>query len=179
MKKKRKQKEIKFTYKLATDIPKEERERLLSEAYAIIFNKVVENWDNKNMKTILIDAVYCFVIEKDGRFEIFEEMQKLLDSFSNRKIILTGANDEQSKKFELDDMPYEVFTLKHNPEKADPVYYEKMLQHFALDKDDVIYFEHDENAVKSAQSVGIKTYHYDNDKKDLTALKKFLIENFK
>src|SRR3989344_9642651 len=131
------------------------------------------------MKTILVDAVYCFVAEKDGIFSIFEEMQKLLDSFSNRKVILTGANDEQFKKFGLDDMPYEVFTLKHNPDKTDPAYYQKMLQHFALEKDDVIYFEHDEGAVKSAQSVGIKTYHYDNDKKDLVTLKRFLMDNFK
>ncbi len=76
-------------------------------------------------------------------------------------------------------MPYEVFTLKHNPEKTDPKYYETMLQYFALDKDDTIYFEHDENAVKSAQSAGIKTYYYENDKKDLVGLKKFLMENFK
>jgi len=131
------------------------------------------------MKTILVDAVYCFIIEKEGSFDIFTEMQKLLDSFSNRKVILTGANDEQFKKFGLDDMPYEVFTLKHNPDKTDPAYYQKMLQHFALEKDDVIYFEHDEGAVKSAQSVGIKTYHYDNDKKDLVTLKRFLMDNFK
>lgn len=131
------------------------------------------------MKTILVDAVYYFVIEKDGRFVIFEEMQKLLDSFSNRKIILTGVNDEQFKKFRIDNMPYEVFTLKHNPEKADPKYYQTLLKQYELDKDDVIYFEHDENAIKSAQSVGIKTYHYDNDRKDLVALKKFLMENFK
>ena len=131
------------------------------------------------MKTILVDAVYCLIIEKEGSFDIFTEMQKLLDSFSNRKVILTGANDEQFKKFGLDDMPYEVFTLKHNPDKTDPAYYQKMLQHFALEKDDVIYFEHDEGAVKSAQSVGIKTYHYDNDKKDLVTLKRFLMDNFK
>src|SRR3989344_3321536 len=129
------------------------------------------------MKTILVDAVYCFVAEKDGIFSIFEEMQKLLDSFSNRKIILTGANDEQFKKFGLDDMPYEVFTLKHNPEKTDPKYYETMLQHFGLSEDDVVYFEHNPEAVKSAQSVGIKSYYYDPEKKDLEALKKFLVEN--
>lgn len=131
------------------------------------------------MKTILVDAVYCFVIEQDGQFAIFEEMQKLLDSFSNRKIILTGANDEQFKKFGLDGMPYEVFTLKHNPEKSDPKYYQTLLEKYELNKDDAIYFEHDENAVKSAQSVGIKTYHYHDDKKDLVALKKFLLENSK
>jgi len=74
-------------------------------------------------------------------------------------------------------MPYEIFTLKHNPEKTDREYYEKMLENFGLGKDDVLYFEHNEDAVKSARSVGIKTYHYDKDKKDLKELRKFLDEN--
>lgn len=130
------------------------------------------------MKTILVDAVDAFVIETgDDVFKIFEEMHDLLETFPNRKIILTGANDEQFKKFGLDKMPYEVFTLKHNPEKTDPVYYQKMLEHFGLSKDDVVYFEHNPEAVKSAQSVGIAAYFYDNDKKDLEALKDFLIKN--
>lgn len=129
------------------------------------------------MKTILVDAVHCFVIESEGAFKIFKEMHDLLETFPNRKIVLTGANDEQFKNFGLDKVPYEVFTLKHNPEKTDPKYYEIMLKQFGLNKDDVIYFEHDLPAVKSAQSVGINTYHYDNDKKDLISLKSFLNEN--
>mgnify|MGYP001568728211 FL=1 len=126
------------------------------------------------MKTILVDAVDAFVIEGEG---IFKEMHDLLETFLNRKIILTGANDQQFRKFGLDKMPYEVFTLKHNPEKTDPKYYETMLEHFGLSKDDVIYFEHNKNAVKSAESVGIKSYHYDPEKKDLEALKNFLTDN--
>ncbi len=129
------------------------------------------------MKTILVDAVYTFVIESEGAFKIFKQMHDLLETFPNRKIILTGANDEQFKKSNLDKMPYEVFTLKHNPEKTDPKYYETMIKHFNLSKDGVVYFEHDENAVKSAQSVGIKTYYYDSEKKDLIALRNFLTEN--
>ena len=129
------------------------------------------------MKTILVDAVDAFVIESEGAFKIFKEMHALLEIFPNPKIILTGADDESFKKFGLDKMPYEVFTLKHNPEKTDPKYYETMLQRFGLNKDEVIYFEHNESAVKSAQSVGIKTYHYDKDKKDLESLKKFLDDN--
>jgi HAD superfamily hydrolase (TIGR01509 family) len=130
------------------------------------------------MKTILVDAVDCFVIEKeDGTFHIFKEMQDLLENFPNKKIILTGANDEQSKKFGLDKMPWEVFTLKHNPEKTNPEYYKIMLQKYNLSPEDVIYFEHNSDAVKSAQSIGINTFYYDNDKKDLTALKQFLDEN--
>ena len=126
------------------------------------------------MKTILVDAVDCFV-DKDG--VVFSKMFDLLETFSNRKILLTGANDEQFKQFSLDKMPYEVFTLKHNPEKTDPEYFRKMLDHFGFAADEVIYFEHNPEAVKSAESVGIKSYYYDPGKKDLEALKKFLSEN--
>jgi HAD superfamily hydrolase (TIGR01509 family) len=123
------------------------------------------------MKTILIDAVDC-IVSAEG--QIFEAMHVLLETYPNKKIILTGANDEQFKKFGLDKMPYEVFTLKHNPEKIDPKYYEMMLSHFGLDKDEVVYFEHNPEAVKSAVSVGITSYHYDETIKDLEALKQFL-----
>jgi FMN phosphatase YigB (HAD superfamily) len=78
------------------------------------------------------------------------------------------------EKFGLNDMPYKVFTLKHDPEKTDPNYFKIMLKHFNLSADDVVYFEHNEDAVKSAQSVGINTFHYDNDAKDVVALKNFI-----
>ena len=126
------------------------------------------------MKTILVDAIDGFVIETENGFEIFEPMQKMLDEFPNRKIILTGANDEQFKKFGLDKMPYEVFTLKHDPEKTNPEYYKKMLEHFNLQSDDVVYFEHNPDVVKSAQSVGIKTHFWDNEKRPLRGLSIFL-----
>lgn len=129
------------------------------------------------MKTILIDAVWCFIIEKEGKFVIFKEMYDLLEKYPNKKIVLTGANDEQVIKFGLDNIPYELFTLKHNPEKTDPKYYETLLSNFNLGKDDVVYFEHSMEAVKSAESIGIKSYFYDNEKKDLESLKKFLDEN--
>lgn len=126
------------------------------------------------MKTILVDAVNTFVILEKG---IFEEMHELLETFPNKKIILTGADDEQFIKFGLDNMPYEVFTLKHNPEKTDPEYYKKMLENFDLKSEEVVYFEHNPDAVKSAESVGITSYWYDPEKKDLNSLKDFLTEN--
>ncbi len=125
------------------------------------------------MKTILVDAWNTFVTEEGT----FIEMQKMLDSFENKKIILTNANDEQLIKLGIVDMPYEVFTLKHSPDKVEPEFYKTMLVHFDLDIDDVIYFEHDENAVKSARSVGINTYHYNHEEKDLKKLQTFLKEN--
>lgn len=126
------------------------------------------------MKTIIVDAVNCFVSEEG---QIFKEMYDLLETYQNKKIIVTGANDEQFKKFGLDKVPYEVFTLKHNPEKTDPKYFQIMLSKYGLKNTDVIYFEHSLEAVKSAQSVGINTYFYDNDKKDLLALKDYLSSN--
>jgi HAD superfamily hydrolase (TIGR01509 family) len=126
------------------------------------------------MKIILVDAVDCFVM---GNGEIFKEMYDLLEKFPNKKIILTGANDEQFKEYGLDKMPYKVFTLKHNPEKTNPAYFKILLNHFGLDKDNVIYFEHNSEATKSAKSMGITSYHYDPNKKDLKALKEFLMKN--
>ena len=130
------------------------------------------------MKTILVDAIDAFVVEnEDGSFEIFEEMKKMLEEFPNTKIILTGANDEQVKTFGFDKMPYEVFTLKHEPEKTDPEYFKKMLEHFNLEAEDVVYFEHNPKAVESAKSVGIKTHFWDNEKRPLRELAIFLEHN--
>ena len=123
------------------------------------------------MKIILVDAVNAFVSE-EGKID--SDIYKMLEQYPHKKIILTGANDAQMKKFGLDNMPYEVFTLKHDPEKKDPKYFEMMLKHFSLTPNDVIYFEHNADAVKSAQSVGINTYFYDNNKRDLAGLGEFL-----
>jgi FMN phosphatase YigB (HAD superfamily) len=126
------------------------------------------------MKTILVDAVDTFVIEGQG---VFKKMHDLLEQFQETKIILSNADDSQIVPFNLTNLPYELFTLKHNPDKTDPIYFKKMLEHFNLKSDQVIYFEHNPNAVKSAESVGIISHYYDPEKKDLDKLKDFLKEN--
>jgi hypothetical protein len=73
------------------------------------------------MKIILVDAAYTFTIEKDGKFEVFKDMYELLETYPNKKIVLSGADDEQIVKFALDNLPYELFTLKHNPEKRSKI----------------------------------------------------------
>jgi HAD superfamily hydrolase (TIGR01509 family) len=129
------------------------------------------------MKTILVDAVFCFVVERDSKWVAFDEMYKMLENFPNKKILLTGANDEKFLTFGLDKMPYEVFTLKNNPAKSDPKYYETFLEKYNFKSNEVIYFEHNEVAAKSAESVGIKTYLYDQEKEDVDALKTWLTDN--
>ena len=128
----------------------------------------------ESKKTILVDAVYTFVSDSG---EIYQEMFDLLQKYQNKKILLTGANDEQYEKWKLATMPYTVFTLKHNPEKTDPKYFEMLLKQEGLKAQDVIYFEHNPNSVKSAELVGITSYYYDENKKDLESLKKFLDKN--
>lgn len=127
-----------------------------------------------NMKTILVDAINGLILENGT---VFQAMHELFETYPNRKIVLTGANDEQFKKFNLDKSPYEVFTLKHNPEKTDPAYFKTLLQHFSLRSEDVIYFEHNADAMKSAESVGIKSYFYSHTKADLVDLKQFVDAN--
>ncbi|PLX20762.1 hypothetical protein C0584_04945 [Candidatus Parcubacteria bacterium] len=126
------------------------------------------------MKTILVDAINAFIDKEEG---VLQDMYKILEEFPNRKIIVSGANDEEMKKFKLFNLPYEFFTLKHKPEKTDVEYYKNLLKKFSLKSDDVIYFEHNQEAVESARSLGILSYFYDKDKKDLESLKKFLKEN--
>lgn len=125
------------------------------------------------MKIILVDAWNTFVTES----WVNTQMQKLLDSFLNKKIILTNANPEEKIKFGIVDMPYEVFSLDHNPNKADWGFYEKMLKYFNFSISEVIYFEHNIDAVNKAKEAWINTYHYDKDKKDLKSLENFLKDN--
>ena len=126
------------------------------------------------MKTILVDTVDCFV-SRDG--EMFVDMYTLLEKFPNRKIVVTNADAEQSKKFKLDALPYEVFTLSHKPEKTDPVYFKTLLKQYDLLPEEVVYFEHNSLAVESAYSVGITAYMYDEAKKDILSLAQFLDTN--
>lgn len=129
---------------------------------------------NVTMKTILVDAVNTFVLPNTG---VNKKMFELLELFDNPKIILTNADDEQMETFGLVDLPYEVFTLKHFPEKTDPEYYNIMLSYFNLKPEDTVYFEHNKNAAKNAELAGITTYHYNKEEKDLKALKVFLDTN--
>ncbi len=125
------------------------------------------------MKTILVDA-YNTLVTDDW---INQEMRKMLDTFENKKIILTNADPEKQKELGLVGLPYEMFTLNFNPLKTDPKYYKIFLEKYNLEVDDVIYFEHNLESVESAKSVWIETYHYDKDEKKIEALREFLENN--
>lgn len=126
------------------------------------------------MKTILVDAV-SGIISDTG--VLFQEMYEMLETYSNPKIVLTSANSEGYVKYKLSKIPYELFTLNHNPEKTDPEYFKQLFEKYNLNADNVIYFEHNIDAVQTAESLGIKSYYYDSEKRDLAALKAFIDKN--
>lgn len=129
------------------------------------------------MKTILVDAVNTTIIkDASGNFVKYKELFELLDYYPNTKLIVTNANDEQMVAFGLNDVPYQVFTMKHNPDKQDPLYFKTLLKEYNLLPSDFCYFEHNPDAVASARSLGIAAYHYDKVAKDILGLKRFLDE---
>lgn len=126
------------------------------------------------MKTILIDAINTLVLKDVG---IDTKIFELLEEYPQRKIVLTNADDVQMAASGLLDLPYEVFTLKHSPDKTNTLYFKKFLADFNLGGNDVLYIEHNEGAVKSAESLGIKTLHFDKNVRDLNTVRNFLDEN--
>jgi FMN phosphatase YigB (HAD superfamily) len=129
------------------------------------------------MKTILVDAVDCFTIETNGKYVVASDLHELLETYPNRKILVTGANDDKYEQYALNKVPYEVFSLHHNPEKTDPKYFKMLLEYYGLRSNEVVYFDHNLSAVKSAEEAGIVSYFYDSEKRDLEKLRGFLSEN--
>ena len=123
------------------------------------------------MKVILVDAINTLIIPGKG---MYKPLLKILDGYPNRKIVLTGANNEEFIQHGLDKIPYEVFTLKHNPEKSNPNYYKILLKQFDFAAEDLVYIEHNLEAIHSAESLNIKAFHYDKDLKDVNKLTQFL-----
>ena len=100
-------------------------------------------------KVILIDAWNTFVTEQG----INQDIYKLLETYPQRKIIVTNANKEEQKEYGMVDLPYELFSLAHEPNKTEAEYFTKLLQHYNVQAGNVLYIEHNMDAVMSATSV--------------------------
>lgn len=124
------------------------------------------------MKTILVDAWNTFV--KNNTID--SDIYKILESYENQKIILTNANNKELINLGIVNMPYKVFSLSHNPNKNDKLYFIKLIEKYNLIISDLVYIEHNKEAVKSAISLGIKTYHY-KPQESTDELSQFLLKN--
>ena len=124
------------------------------------------------MKTILVDAWNTFV--KNNTID--SDIYKILESYEHQKIILTNANNKELINLGIVNMPYKVFSLSHNPNKDDKLYFIKLIEKYNLIISDLVYIEHNKEAVKSAISLGIKTYHY-KPQESTDELSQFLLKN--
>ncbi|MDA9067846.1 hypothetical protein N9K27_03725 [Flavobacteriaceae bacterium] len=124
------------------------------------------------MKTILVDAWNTFV--KNNTID--SDIYKILESYENQKIILTNANNKELINLGIVNMPYKVFSLSHNPNKDDKLYFIKLIEKYNLIISDLVYIEHNKEAVKSAISLGIKTHHY-KPQESTDELSQFLLKN--
>jgi FMN phosphatase YigB (HAD superfamily) len=126
------------------------------------------------MKTILVDGIHVLMKEGGG---LNSELYQLLESYPNPKVIATGANEEQMKKYGLDNPPYPVYSGAHNPEKTDPEFYKRFMREHKLHSEDVVMFDQAVSAVRSAGLAGIPAYCFNVEVGDLLALKSFLDSN--
>ncbi len=125
------------------------------------------------MKTILVDAWQTLITAKGINRELYE----MLESFPSPKIVVTNANPEEQEQFGINLQPYPVFTCSHNPDKSEVGYYKNLIRQFNFSTANLLYFEHSELAVVSAQSLGIKTFWYDTEKNDVEWVRQFLLSN--
>lgn len=126
------------------------------------------------MKTILIDAMYT-LIDTNGILD--EKIQEILDRYDNPKIILTNMRVETFQKYAMDLLPYPVFTLSREPSKLEPLYFEMLMEEYSIFAHECLYIEHNKEVVACAESVGINTYYFDSEKRDLKLLEEFLENN--
>ncbi|MCH8519645.1 MAG: hypothetical protein LAT82_02725 [Nanoarchaeota archaeon] len=124
----------------------------------------------KKQKVILVDAYNTFVTQSG----VDEEMFELLEDFENTKIIVTNANTQKQQELGIVNMPYEVFTLSFNPEKINPEYFRIFLGTYGLEPKNCVYFDHNSLAVENANKIGIISFHFNHEKRDLKELRTFL-----
>ena len=126
------------------------------------------------MKTILVDTIHTYFKIGEG---VQWDLHELLESYPNEKIAVTGANDEQIRQFQLANIPYPLFTLEHNPEKSSPKYFQTLSEIYGIDTTNFVYFDHDPKAVETAQSMGIPSFQFNPQTRNLNELKDFLDQN--
>ena len=126
-----------------------------------------------SITTILCDLIGTFA---DKKGNIYQDINELLKTFPQQKILLTSATNQQLKEFKLTNMPYPIYTTEHTIEKNSPEYYKKLLKQFNLTPQEVIYIERKPEAIETAKQLGIKTIEFNAEDRDINIVKKLLLE---
>ena len=123
------------------------------------------------MKTILVDAWNTFVKNK----KIDLRLLKILEKFPCDKIIVTNANLSEQKDLGIINMPYSVFSLSHNPEKTNKLYFDILCNEKKLKKEELLYIEHNIVSVETAKTFGIKSILFNE---NYLEIEEFLNQNY-
>lgn len=126
------------------------------------------------MKTILVDAMHT-IINTEGVLD--KKIYELLEQYQNPKIIVTNMQVNMFQRLAMDLLPYPVFTLSKQPSKLETQYFEILMEEYNLFPSECIYFEHNKQAIASAESIGITSYYFDSEKRDIQSLQEFLKNN--
>lgn len=109
------------------------------------------------MKTILVWAINTLINEN---WEVNQEIESMLKEFENNKIVVANADESEMSKLWLSTLDYEVFSLAHEPNKINPLYFDILLKTYNLLPKDAVYFDASEEAVQAAWSMWITSYKF-------------------
>ena len=100
---------------------------------------------------------------------------KILEKFPCDKIIVTNANLSEQKDLGIINMPYSVFSLSHNPEKTNKLYFDILCNEKKLKKEELLYIEHNIVSVETAKTFGIKSILFNE---NYLEIEEFLNQNY-
>jgi len=109
---------------------------------------------HSDFKTILVDAIHTLYIPEHG-FD--QKMVNILKRYKNPIIITTNMKLDDLEKHPLLGLGYQIFTREGDPNKRDPEYWKKLLDHYGLTINDVIAFDHNPEVKESAYDAGVVT----------------------
>ncbi len=139
-----------------------------------IWNDVFMEY-NKKKRTLLVDGMHCLYDEK---FNVNKKLFDVLQSFDARKILVVNNFKDRAEEL-LKDYNYEVFSFNGKILKNRKDFFEKLLNKYKLDKNEIIYFDHDERNIETAEEVGIKNvFVYDGKIKKIEELIKKNLEYY-
>ncbi len=139
------------------------------ENWVEIGNDVFMEYNKIKIKAILADAVNTLTDKEKG---LNKELADILQDSGKNIIVVTNANPDEIKN-DLRDYNFQIFSLLKKPDKSNSKYFKELLKQYSLSSQEVIYFDHKEENIKSAQELGIKSILYRNNKQ----IKDFIYSN--
>ena len=116
-----------------------------------IWNDVFMEY-NKKKRILLVDGMHCLYDEESN---IDKKLFDVLQSFNAKKILVVNNFKEKAEEM-LKEHGYEIFSFNGKVLKNKKEFFEKLLEKYHLDKNEIIYFDHDEANIEAAESAGIK-----------------------